>query len=313
MTTAVYDPHESPADTDVMTRSRGLWTQALARVVRQPGTMVAVAVLAALLLIGAFAPQIAPQGWSSLNLAAQWQNHPPIRSGWHLLGTDNIGRDTLVRVLYGLHTTEQAALLAAACATVLGVMIGGIAGARGGWFDVIVMRVCDLITAFPALLLLYAAYVFLEPVTIWTATTILTLYLWAPVAKALRPHLVVLQGAEFVAAARALGASPARVFFRHLLPNAAGAIIVAATALVGQVIMLEATVEFFGLGVSSEIKPSLGNLLGDAASSGIGSYNQLGLGWWVWAAPAVVLVALIVCFNVIGDGLDRALNPNMAR
>jgi ABC-type dipeptide/oligopeptide/nickel transport system permease subunit len=309
MSAAAYEPSETGLAT-TLPRRRGLWEQALRRFVRQPAAVLALLVLTLLLLAGAFAPKLAPQGWNALNLADEWRNHPPVATGWHLFGTDHIGRDVLARTLYGLHTTIEAALLAALCASVLGVLVGGIAGARGGWLDAMLMRTCDLITAFPALLLLYAAYQFLEPVTIRTATIVLTLYLWAPVAKVLRPHVVALEGAEFVSAARALGASPARVFFRHLLPNVAGPIVVAATALVGQVIMLEATVEFFGLGVPSELRPTLGNLLGDAASSGIGSYNQLGLGWWVWATPATVLVLLVVCFNLIGDGLDRALNAN---
>jgi ABC-type dipeptide/oligopeptide/nickel transport system permease subunit len=309
MTVSAYDPSQLPTESRHLDRPRGLWLQAFRRLVRQPAAVTAFLTLLALLVAGAFAPQIAPQGWNHLNLSAQWRNHPPILSGWHLLGTDHIGRDVLVRTLYGLHTSDEAALLAALLATVLGVAIGGIAGARGGWLDVILMRVCDLMTAFPALLLLYAAYQFLEPVTIRTATIILTLYLSAPVAKILRPYVVSLKNADFVAAARALGASELRIFLRHLLPNTAGPIVVAATALVGQVIMLEATVEFLGLGVPSEIRPTLGNLLGDAASTGIGSYNQLGLGWWAWATPAIALILLIVCFNVIGDGLDRALTP----
>jgi ABC-type dipeptide/oligopeptide/nickel transport system permease subunit len=296
-------------DQDDVARARGAWSQALGRLRRQPATLVALAILVAIFVVGGFAPALAPQGWNSIDLAARWQNHPPMLAGWHLLGTDNIGRDVLVRTLYALHTSEQAALLAALLATLLGVVCGGLAGYRGGWPDALIMRVADLVGTFPALMLLLAAYVFLQPVTIGKATVVFTLYLWIPVARIVRATFASLREAEFVHAARSLGASDARIFFRHLLPNAGGTIVVAASALLGQVIMLEATVEFFGLGVPSQVHPTLGNLIGDVTQSGIGPFSQLGLGWWTWAGPAGLLVIMLVCANLVGDGVDAALNP----
>jgi ABC-type dipeptide/oligopeptide/nickel transport system permease subunit len=296
-------------DQEDRARSRGAWSQALQRLRHQPATLVALAALVAIFVVGGLAPVLAPQGWNSIDLAARWQNHPPTVAGWHLFGTDNIGRDVLVRTLYALHTSEQAALLAALLATLLGVACGGLAGYRGGWPDVLIMRLADLIGTFPALMLLLAAYVFLQPVTIGKATVVFTLYLWIPVARIVRAHFASLREAEFVHAARSLGASDARIFFRHLLPNAGGTIVIAASALLGQVIMLEATVEFFGLGVPSQIRPTLGNLIGDVTQSGIGPFSQLGLGWWTWAGPAGLLVIVLVCANLIGDGIDAALNP----
>jgi ABC-type dipeptide/oligopeptide/nickel transport system permease subunit len=285
----------------------------LRRLSRQPTALAALLVLVAIFLAGAFARRLAPQGGNAIDLTARWHNHPPVLSGWHLLGTDNIGRDVLVRTLYAIHTSEQTALLGALLATLLGVALGGYAGYRGGWLDALVMRVADLVTAFPALMLLFAAYVFLEPVTVQKAAVILTLYLWTFVARVVRAAFASLRETEFVHAARALGASDLRILVRHLLPNAAGTVIVAATALVGQIVMLEATVEFFGLGVSSAIKPTLGGLIGDSTSTGIGAFNDLGLGWWVWASPAAALVLILVCVNLVGDGVDAALNPSAAR
>jgi peptide/nickel transport system permease protein len=279
------------------------------RLRRQPTAIFAFVVLLTIFLAGALARQLAPEGGNSIDLAERWRNHPPILSGWHVLGTDNIGRDVLVRTLYAIHTSEQTALLGALLATLLGVTLGGYAGYHGGWLDALIMRIADLVTAFPALMLLFAAYVFLEPVTVRKAALILTLYLWTFVARVVRAAFASLRETEFVQAARALGASDLRIVTRHLLPNAAGTIIVAATALVGQIIMLEATVEFFGLGVSSAIVPTLGGLIGDAAQTGIGAFNNLGLGWWVWATPAAALALILVCVNLIGDGLDAALNP----
>lgn len=292
-----------------LARPRGASSRALRRLGRQPVTIAAAVVLVVVFALGAFVPELAPQGWNSIDLAARWRNHAPMLSGWHLFGTDNIGRDVLVRTLYALHTSEQSALLAALLATVLGVAVGGIAGYRGGRLDAVIMRVADLIGVFPALMLLLAAYVFLEPVTVAKATLVLALYLWIPVARVVRANFATLREAEFVDAARSLGASDGRILLRHLLPNASGTIIVSATSLLGQVVMLEATVEFFGLGVPSQVQPTLGNLIGDAAQG----VFQLGLGWWTWGCPAIVLVVVLVCASLLGDGIASALRPAARR
>jgi peptide/nickel transport system permease protein len=299
MTAAVASPEEAPA------QHRGASAQALHRLLRQRLALSALGVLVAVFIAGALAPDLAPQGWNAIDLSPRWENHGPILSGWHLFGTDSIGRDVLVRTLYGLHTSEQDALLSALLATGIGVAAGVIAGYWGGWADAVVMRIADMLGIFPALMLLLAAYVYFEPVTVAKATLILAAYLWIPVARIIRSSFVAMREAEFVQAARALGASNARIIFRHLLPNMSGTIIIAATTLLGQVIMLEATVEFFGLGVPSQVQPTLGNLIGDAAQA----FFQLGAGWWTWAGPSAVLVVILGCANLVGDGADAALNP----
>jgi peptide/nickel transport system permease protein len=283
----------------------------LRRFAQQPLAVAALAVVVGIFVAGALASVIAPQGWNDLDLRPVWQNHAPTFAAGHVLGTDNIGRDVLVRTLYGIRSTERDALLAALLATAVGLVVGCLAGLRGGWIDALLMRLGDLVTSFPTLMLLYAAYIFVEPVTLAKTTVIFGLYLWTYVARAVRAHIAALGANEFVDAARALGATDLQLLRRHLLPNAAGTAIAAATSLVGQIVLLEATLEFFGLGVPSQIEPSLGNLIGDAAASGIGAFNQLGLGWWVWVAPAVVLAAIVICVNLVGDGLDAALNPTL--
>jgi ABC-type dipeptide/oligopeptide/nickel transport system permease subunit len=297
---------------------RGLWHHALTRLVRQPVTMTAFGLLVAILLVGALAPVIAPHGWNMIDLSSRWRNHGPTLAGWHLLGTDNIGRDTFVRTLYGLRTSAQTALFAAFGGTVIGVVVGSVAGSRGGWLDACLMRVADLLSAFPMLMLLYAAYIliyegFHHALSVRWYTLLFALTLWTVVARVVRAGVVALQATEFVEAARALGASELRVFFRHVLPNVAGTIAVAATALVGQVLALEATIEFFSLGVPSNANPTLGNLIADVVAYGIGPYQQEALGWWTWVTPATVLVVVLLCVNLVGDGLDAALNPQQVR
>ena len=125
------------------------------------------------------------------------------------------------------------------------------------------MRITDLVGVFPALMLLLAIYTWWQPVTAWRATVIFALYLWVPMARVVRAEISSLREREFVQAELSLGASDRRIFFRHLLPNASGTIIIAATSLLGLVFVLEATVEFFGIGVPSDLYPTLGNLIGD--------------------------------------------------
>ncbi len=281
------------------TGSTGTWR----RLVRQPVAMCAGFILAVIFVVGALVPRFVPR--AAINLSAEWRNHPPQFSGWHVLGTDAIGRDVLVRTLDGLHTSEQSALLATVFATIIGVALGGLAGYRGGWFDATMMRITDLFGVFPALMLLLAIYTYFEPVTVWKATAVFSLYLWVPVARVVRAEIASLRTREFVQASLSLGASDRRIFFRHLLPNGSGTIIIAATSLLGQVFILEATLEFFGLGVPSEISPTLGNLIGD----GQRNVFALGQGWWPWAGPATLLLLILVCVNLLGDGLADALRP----
>lgn len=282
--------------------------RALRRLLRQPVALTAGFVLLVVFVVGALVPKFVPQG-STIDLSDRWRNHAPILDGWHLFGTDNAGREVLVRTLQGLHTSEKTALLAMLIGTAIGVTVGALAGSRGGWIDVILMRFADTLGIFPAMLLLVAAYAYFQPVTVTKATIILACYLWIPAARVIRAEIASLRGREFVQAARSLGGSDGYILLRHLIPNASGAIIVAATALLGQVIMLEATVEFFGVGVPSETTPTLGNLIGE--------YQQdvlaFGVGWWTWTAPAAILVVILVCANLLGDGVADALRPTRRR
>jgi peptide/nickel transport system permease protein len=304
---AVSHPAPPPATT-----TRGFWRRALHRLVRQPVTLAAAAVLVAVLVAGELAPALATRGWNDINLDPRWRNHGPTLAG-HLFGTDQIGRDTLARLLWGIHFTEQTAVVGALAATLLALAVGLAAGYYGGWADAILMRAADLVTGFPVLVLLIVAFTWLRPVTVWEATVVFSLAMWPFAARVFRARIVSLRDEEFVQAAQALGASDLRIILRHLLPNAAGAIVVSATSLFGQIVLIEATAEFFGFGVLSVTRPTLGNLIGEASQSGIGPYNFLGLGWWTWVVPASALIILLACANLVGDGLDVALNPRSTR
>jgi peptide/nickel transport system permease protein len=163
-------------------------TRVWRRLVRQPVTLVAGFILTGIFVAGALVPQFTPPV-ARIHLSQRWLNHPPMLSGWHLLGTDAIGRDMLIRVLYGLHTSEQSALVATFFAAVIGIVLGGIAGYRGGRVDAATMRITDLVGVFPALMLLLAIYTWWQPVTAWRATAIFALYLWVPMARVVRAEI----------------------------------------------------------------------------------------------------------------------------
>jgi peptide/nickel transport system permease protein len=295
---------------------RGYWAASGRRFARQPVTVAALVVLLALFVVGGFPHTFAATGWNDIHLTKPgWTNAAPtVHEGWaRLLGTDHIGRSVLQRTVWGIHDSETTALFGALLASLIGLSLGSVAALYGGLLDVVLMRIADFATTFPVLITMIAAFSLLEPISLTRATLIFAFYLWAFVARVVRARIRSLKVEEFVEAARALGASDLRILIRHLLPNAAGAVIVATTSLIGQIALIEATAEYFGFGINSLVRPTLGNLVADASQGGIGRYNQLGLGWWVWASPALALVFMLVCVNLVGDGLASALDPRSRR
>ena len=277
------------------------------RLTRQPVAMISGFLLVAIFVVGALGPHfVSPP---LIHLSTEWRNHPPTFRGWNLFGTDAIGENILVRTLYGLHTSEITALAATLMASLIGVALGSVAGYRGGWLDVAIMRIADLLGVFPLIIVFLAVYAYFTPVTAWTATFALTVFLWIPVARVVRAEIASIREREFVQAALSLGASDRRIFVRHLLPTASGSIIIAATSLLSQVIVLEATLDFFGMGVSTAIQNTLGNLIGE----GERNVFALGEGWWTWGFTAGVLLVILVCTNLLGDGIAEATRPPKER
>ena len=292
------------------TRPRGLTVVAARRFVRRPLAVIALVVVVGLFAAGALAGELAPGGDIQINLSAVHQG--PELHGGHLFGTDWVGRDMLVRTLYGIKTSETVALLAALIATLIGVVCGCVAGYYGGWLDAVVMRFSDLVTALPAVVLTLGALVYFGEAYPHILVFIFSGYMWAGLARIIRADVARLRAQEFVEAGRALGASDARILRRHILPNIGGTIAIAGTALIGQIVLIDATVEFFGYGLPASIAPSLGNLVADVVQFKFGLSNDpaaLNLGWWTWVFPGLTLVLILVCLNVVGDALDEALNP----
>lgn len=276
------------------------------RLVRNGGGLLAGVVLVALLGCALFAPHVAPFQWDSIDLEHVDQA-PNVH---HLFGTDQVGRDVLSRTLWGLQTTAEIGLAAAGIASVVGLLIGVVAGYYGGWLDASLMRMVDLVASFPTLMLSLAAIVLFTPVWPHTLILVLGLSTWTIVARVVRGVAAATTATDYVEAARALGASDVQILRRHVVPNVGGIVLVAATSVLGQALLLEATIEFFSYGLPASRWPALGNLLADVTSSGaLGLSGYRWLGWWTWAFPAGALALLLSCVNVVGDALDEAFNP----
>jgi peptide/nickel transport system permease protein len=265
-------------------------------------------VLLALVLVGCFPSAFARYGWDAIDLASI--NHAPELSGGHLFGTDQVGRDVLSRTIYGLHTTIEIGFAVAFLAVVIGATVGMLAGYYGGFADAVVMRVVDVVTAYPAVVISLAAIVYLRRVVPHTLVLLLAVYLWTVAARVVRAQVAAVRESEFVEAARAAGASDLRIIGRHVLPNIAGTLLVVTTGLLGQAVLLDATIEFFSYGMPASTFPSLGNLIADVTNSGgLGVSAYQVLGWWTWLFPGLVLALLLVAINILGDAIDEALNP----
>ena len=279
----------------------------LRRLARQRAMLAALLVVGPLFAAGWDAQDLAPYHWLHIDLVVL-QVGPTLR-GWHFFGTDLIGRDIFSRTIWAVGTSERVAFAVAATGTAIGIVVGALAGYYRGWLDAALMRLADLATAYPALLILFGAIIYLRPITPRIVGVVLAACLWVYPARLVRASVAAQRELEYVEAARALGASDLRILVRHLIPNSLGTIVVAATSLVGQAILLESTVEFFNYGLNQNAKPTLGNMIADVLKYGIGGENQAGLYWWTWFFPALTLVVVLVCVNLVGDGLDAALNP----
>ena len=229
----------------------------------------------------------------------------------HLMGTDDLGRDLLARMLYGGRISLAVGLAAMLTAIVVGVLVGVVAGMARGWVDAALMWLTDLFLSLPQLpLLLLLIFLFREPLKkafglevgiFILIVAVIGGFRWMPVARLVRAQFFSLREKEFVEAARALGASVPRQVLRHILPNSLGPVIVAATIDVAAAIIAESTLSFLGLGFPPDI-PTWGRILYDSRD-----YMDLALHWALFPGLAIFLTVLTI--NFIGDGLRDALDP----
>jgi peptide/nickel transport system permease protein len=260
-------------------------------------------VLILIALVGVFAPQLAPYGYDELDLDNTTRS--PTLEDWHLFGTDQLGRDYLSRVIFGIRTSLWVAVFVALVSTALGTAVGALAGYYGGHVDNLLMRFTDLILTLPGLAVLLTASVFFGSGDPLKIGLILAFLFWTAVARIVRGLFLSLREKEFVEAAKAAGASDLRIIVRHMLPNCIGPIIVNTTLVVAGAILVEAALSFLGFGIQPP-NAALGKLISDGQGEGF----EL---WWLVTFPGLVIVIIALCINFVGDGLRDALDPTQQR
>ncbi|QDV08259.1 Oligopeptide transport system permease protein OppC [Planctomycetes bacterium Poly30] len=220
------------------------------------------------------------------------------------LGTDESGRDVLSRMIWGGRVSLSVGILSAALLTIIGVVIGSIAGFFGGWVDVGIMRTIEVLQSIPAFFLILLALAFTDPETLnpmFAIVIVIAIVRWTGVARLVRGEFLRLREQEFVVAARALGFSSARTIFRHVLPNAMSPVLVAAAFSVAAGILTESAVSFLGFGIQ-EPQASWGSIVNESRSADH---------WWIQLFPGLAIFMTVTCYNLVGDAIRDAMDPKM--
>jgi peptide/nickel transport system permease protein len=253
-------------------------------------------IVAALVLVAAAAPLLAPYAPSAQHLADRLQS-PNAR---HWLGTDELGRDILSRLIYGTRITLGIVVLVTAIAAPLGLVIGCMAGYAGGWVDAALMRVTDVFLALPRLILALAFVAALGP-GIENAVLAIALVAWPPYARIARAEALALRHSDFIAAAQLAGASPWRIVVGHVMPLCLASVIVRVSLDMAGVILIAAGLGFLGLGAQPPA-PEWGAMIA-------AGHKYMLDQWWVAAMPGIAIAVVSLGFNLLGDGLRDVLDP----
>jgi peptide/nickel transport system permease protein len=259
----------------------------------------ALVVLAVVVLCALLAPLLAPYDPAAQLDVAHLQGRPP--SLTHPFGTDSFSRDVLSRVLYGARLSLAIAFSAVALSMVFGILLGAVAGYVGGLVDALLMRLVDVALSIPRLLLIVAVVALWGDVGVVDLTMLIAAISWFSASRLVRAETLVVREQDYVMAARALGTPPWRILFRHVLPNAAGPGIVAATLAVGNVILLEAGLSYLGIGVRPPAA-SWGSILQDGAER----VSDL---WWLTLFPGLAILITVFACNALGDALRDLMDP----
>lgn len=238
--------------------------------------------------------------WRSSNQDLVNNTAPP--GGNHVLGTDAIGRDVLAGMIHGSRIALTIGFLSMSVAISIGVILGSLAGFYGGWVDILVSRLIELVITFPTFFLIITVVAMFQSGSIWLVMILIGLTSWPYIARFTRGEFLRVRNMEYVAAATALGLSNRRVIFRHVLPNSLAPVLVTSAFGIASAILLEAGLSFLGFGVPPTIV-TWGSVLNDAR----GNINA----WWLAVFPGLAIFIAVLSYNLVGDGLRDALDPRL--
>ncbi|MBU1275986.1 MAG: ABC transporter permease [Proteobacteria bacterium] len=277
---------------------RGLWAQFTHNLRANRLALVGLVVVLGLLVVALGAPWLTPHDPNAIDVEAILL--PPSLS--HPFGTDELGRDVFSRMIMGSRVSLEVGLISAGLATLIGVVLGALAGYYGGWVESTVMRFTDMMLCFPTFFLILAVIALLEP-SILNIMAVIGLTSWMGVARLVRAEFLSLKEREYVVAAKSLGAGDLRIIFRHILPNAMAPVLVAATLGVAGAILVESGLSFLGLGVQPP-EASWGNILNQGKAN-------IEIAWWLSLFPGLAILVTVLGYNLLGEGIRDALDPRL--
>jgi len=270
----------------------------LRRLVKNKLALLGGIVVVILFIVSIFAPVLSPYDPDTVNvkeiLTAPGRLHP--------LGTDELGRDVLSRMIWGSRISLKVGFVAVGIAVLIGIIVGAAAGYYGGWTDSVLMRFVDMMLCFPSFFLILAVIAILEP-SIYNIMAVIGLTSWMGVARLVRAEFLRIREMDFVKAARSIGASDVRIIFRHILPNALNPVFVAATLGVAGAILTESALSFLGIGVQPPT-PSWGNML-------TAGKDNMEIAWWLSVFPGLAILVTVLGYNLLGEGLRDILDPRL--
>lgn len=325
---------------EVMSESTTFFKNGMKRLMRNPLAVGSIIVLAVLILTIIVAPMIVPYGYEEINnidgrrdrtasnlgpfqyseTEQQWMEETGESRFPHIFGTDSLGRDYFMRVIYGTRVSLLVGFFASILVMIIGVLYGSVAGYAGGKVDLIMMRICDIIYSLPDLLMVILLSVVLDETlgkaiegTVFASvgSNMLALFIvfallyWVGMARLVRGQILTVKENEYVLAARTIGTKPSRILRKHILPNCLSVIIISVALQVPSAIFTESYLSFLGLGVSAPM-PSLGSLANSARGALTSYPHQL-------VFPAVMICLIVLAFNLLGDGLRDAFDPKLRR
>ena len=325
---------------EVMSESTTFFKDGMKRLMRNPLAVGSIIVLAVLILTIIVAPMIVPYGYEEINnidgrrdrtasnlgpfqyseTEQHWMEETGESRFPHIFGTDSLGRDYFMRVIYGTRVSLLVGFFASILVMIIGVLYGSVAGYAGGKVDLIMMRICDIIYSLPDLLMVILLSVVLDETlgkaiegTVFASvgSNMLALFIvfallyWVGMARLVRGQILTVKENEYVLAARTIGTKPSRILRKHILPNCLSVIIISVALQVPSAIFTESYLSFLGLGVSAPM-PSLGSLANSARGALTSYPHQL-------VFPAVMICLIVLAFNLLGDGLRDAFDPKLRR